>query len=462
MPLPLIGNLLDLRHGNLHHTLARLAKVYGPVMRLKLGLTTAVVISSRDAAREAFTRHDRRLAARAVPDTARALGYSDRSMIWLPSADPMWKTLRGIVATHLFSPRSLAATRGVRQRKVRDLVSYFRGRAGQEVDVGQTVYGGVLNLVSNVLFSVDVVDVGAESAEGLRQIVEEIVELVARPNISDPFPCLRSLDLQGLQRWTAAKHYMKLFQVFDGIIDRRLAEASSGDDKHNDFLDALLELMSTGKMARDNVRAILADVFTAGSDTTAITVEWAMAELLRSRSIMANVRTEIENSFGGKETIEETDLARLPYLQAVVKEAMRLHPVAPLLLPHQAVGDGVVISGYTVPKGSTVIFNSWAIMRDPTVWKRPDEFVPERFLHNRAAEVEGKEFGFIPFGTGRRLCPGLHMAEPIVLLILASLMHAFEWWLPDGVSAEQLDVSEKFTAANVLVAPLKAVPVVIT
>ncbi|KAL6647415.1 hypothetical protein ACP70R_014852 [Stipagrostis hirtigluma subsp. patula] len=460
-PIPLIGNLLDLRHGNLHHTLAHLARVHGPVMRLKLGLTTAVVVSTRDAAREAFTRHDRRLAARAVPDTARALGFSDRSMIWLPSADPTWKTLRGIVATHLFSPRSLAATRGVRERKARDLVRYLRGRVGQEVDVGQAVYGGVLNLVSSVLFSVDVVDVGAESAEGLRHIVEELVELVARPNISDPFPCLRLLDLQGLRRWTA-KHFEKLFQVFDGIIDRRLAEASSGD-KHNDFLNALLELMFTGKMARDNVRAILADVFAAGSDTTAITVEWAMAELLRNPSIMAKVRSEIEGTLGGKETIEEPDAATMPYLQAVVKEAMRLHPVAPLLLPHQAVEDGVVINGYMVPKGCTVIFNSWAIMRDPAVWERPDEFVPGRFL-DRAAEVDfrGKQFEFIPFGAGRRLCPGLHMAEHVMPLILSSLLHAFDWWLPDGMSAEQLDVSEKFTAANVLAVPLKAVPVVIT
>ncbi|KAL6647413.1 hypothetical protein ACP70R_014850 [Stipagrostis hirtigluma subsp. patula] len=455
-PLPVLGNLLDLRHGSLHHTLARLARVHGPVMRLKLGLTTAVVVSSRDAAREAFTRHDRRLAARAVPDTARALGLSDRSMIWLPSTDPTWKTLRGIVATHLFSPRSLAATRGVRERKARDLVRYLRGRAGQEVDVGQAVYGGVINLVSSVLFSVDVVDVGAESAQGIREIVEELIELVARPNISDIFPCLRPLDLQGLRRWTA-KHFEKLFRLFDGIIDRRLAEASSGD-KHNDFLDALLELMSTGKMDRDNVRTILADMFAAGSDTTAITVEWVMAELLHHPGIMAKVRTEIEDTLGGRQTVGEADVARLPYLQAVVKEAMRLHPVAPLMLPHQAVEDGVEISGYTVPKGCAVIFNSWAIMRDPAVWERPDEFMPERFL-DRAAEVDfkGKEFEFIPFGAGRRQCPGLPMAERVVPLILASLLHAFEWRLPDGVTAEQLDVSEKFTTVNVLAIPLKAV-----
>ncbi|GJN16008.1 hypothetical protein PR202_gb02958 [Eleusine coracana subsp. coracana] len=380
-PLPLIGNLLDLR-GNLHHTLARLARVHGPVMHLKLGLTTAVVISSCDAAREAFTRHDRRLPARAVPDTSNALGFAGRSVVWLPSSDPRWKTLRGVVVSHLFTPRGLASTRGVRERKVRELVGYFRDRAGREVDVGQGVYGGVLNLVSSVVCSVDVVEAGAESATGLRTIVEDLVELIAKPNVSDLFPFLRPLDLQGRRRF-AAKHMQKIFSVLDEIVDRRSAEmtvtrSSSKDSRQNtDFLDALLELVSTGKMARDNVTLILFDVFTAGSDTMAITVEWAMAELLRNPSIMDKARAEIKGVLGDKETIEEPDAASLPYLQAVVKEAMRLHPVVPIMLPHQAVDDGVEVGGYAVPKGATVIFNVWAIMRDPAAWDdRPDEFVP--------------------------------------------------------------------------------------
>ncbi|WVZ92571.1 hypothetical protein U9M48_038622 [Paspalum notatum var. saurae] len=463
-PLPLVGNLLDLRGGggNLHHTLARLARAHGPVMRLRLGLTTAVVVSSRDAAREAFTKHDRSLSARAVPDIARAAGFSDRSMIWLPSSDPRWKALRGVVAAHVFSPRSLAAARGVRELKARDI----------EVDVGQAVYGGVLNLVASALFSRDVVDVGADSARGLRELVEEIIEAIAKPNVSDLFPLVRPLDLQGWRRWTA-RRFHKVFSMLDDVVDGRLALAaavdassssSSKDDDvpvpHRDFLDALLELLSTGKITRDNVMTIMFDVFAAGSDTIAVTVEWAMAELLRNPSVMAKAREEIHGALGSKETVEEPDAVSLPYLLAVVKEAMRLHPVAPILLPHRATDDGVEIGGHAVPKGCTVIFNAWAIMRDPAAWERPDEFIPERFL-DREDEVgfRGKEFEFIPFGSGRRLCPGLPMAERVVPLILASLLHAFEWRLPDGV---QLDVSEKFTTANVLAVPLRAVPVVVT
>uniref|UniRef100_A0A0E0ENB2 Cytochrome P450 n=1 Tax=Oryza meridionalis TaxID=40149 RepID=A0A0E0ENB2_9ORYZ len=209
-PLPVIGNVLSLR-GDMHHELARLAREqYGPVMTLKLGLVTAVVVSSPDAAREAFTKHDRRLAARAVPDISRARGLTGRSMIWLPSSDPRWKTLRGVVATHFFSPRSLAAARGVRERKVRDIVDYFAGHAGEVVDVGEAVYGGVINLVSNAFFSDDVVDVGKESAHGLRETLEDIILAIAKPNVSDLFPFLRRLDLQGWRRW-AEKRYDKVF-----------------------------------------------------------------------------------------------------------------------------------------------------------------------------------------------------------------------------------------------------------
>jgi cytochrome P450 len=267
--------------------------------------------------------------------------------------------------------------------------------------------------------------------------------------------------LQGWRRWTAIR-FEKIFLILDGIIDRRMALANGSTEKQGDFLDSLLELISTGKLARGSLTTILFDVIAAGSDTVSVTVEWAMAELLRNQSVMAKARAEIQSALGGKVAVDETDAVNLPYLLAVVKEVMRLHPVAPILLPHRAVEDGVEIGSYDVPKGSTVIFNAWAIMRDPAAWERPDEFVPERFLDMaNQLDFRGKAFEFIPFGSGRRLCPGVPMAERVVPFILASLLHAFEWRLPDGVSAEELDVSEKFTTANVLNVPLKAVPVVI-
>ncbi|GJN31552.1 hypothetical protein PR202_gb19963 [Eleusine coracana subsp. coracana] len=464
--LPIIGNGLDLRHGHLHHTLARLARTHGPVMRLQLGpAVQAVVISSRDAAREAFTKHDRRLAARYTPDAVRALGWADRSMVYLPSTDPLWTTQRGIVATHLFAPRSLAMAGSVRERKVRDLVDHLRLRAaaagrGRVVDLGKVLYNGMINLVSNVFFSVD--------AHGIREHVEGLADMMTKLNVSDLFPFLRPLDLQGRRR-AAGRHMAAIFSIVDGIIDRGLLAGGSNKDEHDDFLQVLLNFMSQGgQITRDVVKSILFDMFITGGDTVTITVEWAMAELLRNPATMAKVRAEISASLGvggNKTVVDESDAASLPYLRAVVKEVLRMHPVAPVMVPHLAVEDGVEIGGYAVPKGSTVFFNVWAIMRDPAVWDRPDEFEPERFLDGgRAAELDykGKDYEYIPFGSGRRQCPGLPMVERVVPHMLASLLHAFEWRLPEGKSAEQLDVSERFTTANVLAVPLKAVPIVIT
>lgn len=452
--LPIVGNLLDLRGGNLHHKLASLAHAHGPVMTLKLGLVTTVFISSRDAAWEAFAKHDRRLAARTVPDTRRALAHAERSMVWLPSYDPLWKTLRSIAVTHVFSPRSLGVARSARERKVHDMVDSFRRRAGQEVDIGQVLYHGMFDLLANVLLSVD-------AHPNLRDLMEDIVAILAKPNASDFFPLLRPLDLQGIRHWTAI-HMSRVLHILDSIIDCRLAQGT--DDQCKDVLDSLLVLMSTGKLSRRDVKILLFDILAAGTETTKITVEWAMAELLRNPNVMATTRAEMKAALGGNGTITEADVVNLPYLQAAVKESMRLHPVAPLLLPHLVVEDGVRIGGYAVSKGTTVIFNSWAIMRDSTAWERPDDFLPDRFLGKTELDLWGKQAKFIPLGSGRRLCPALPMVELVVPFTVASLLHAFEWHLPKGMSAEEVDVTERYTSNDILVmaTPLKAVPLIVT
>ncbi|XP_051220836.1 cytochrome P450 76M5-like [Lolium perenne] len=451
-PRPIIGNLLDLRGGNLHHNLARLAGAHGPVMTLKLGVVRTVIVSSRDAAWEAFSVHDRRIAPRTVPDTRRAVAHADRSMVWLPSSDPLWKTLRSIAARHIFSPRSLEVAQGVRERAVHHMLGTFRRRAGQEVDIGHVLYHGVFDLLTTTLFSVD-------GQDKLRDLLEEIVALLSEPNMSDFYPLLRVLDLQGLRRWTATR-MNRVLDVLEKIIDTRLGEGKH----HPDVLGALLALMTTGKLSRRNVKTMLFDILAAGTETTKITVEWAMAELLRNPGAMEAVRAEMKEALAQQRTITEADVAKLPYLQAAVKESMRLHPVAPLLLPHLVVEDGVVIGGYAVPKGATVIFNSWSIMRDPAVWERPEEFVPERFLGKMELSMSGKDVKFIPLGTGRRLCPALPMVELLVPFMLASMLHALEWRLPQGMSPDQMDVTEKYTSNDILVmdVPMKVVPMVAT
>ncbi|CAL5088083.1 unnamed protein product [Urochloa decumbens] len=459
-PLPLLGNILDL-HGEPHHALARLAKTYGPVMSLRLGATDAIVASSAAAARDVLQRHDHLLAARAVSDAGRALRNHEHSVIWLPGDSPLWRRLRAVCTGHLFSPRGLDATRAAREAKARELVAYLGSRrAGESVDVGRVVFSCVLNVVSNVLFSEDVADLSSDRAQELEMLVRDTVEEACKPNLSDLFPKLARLDLQGRRR-RSAELIGRFYDFFDAIIARRNNGAGAGGEK-GDFLDVLLQLRSQDQLSLQTIKSFLLDLFAAGTDTNAITVEWTMAELLRHPAAMSKVRAELNDALGSKPCPDESDIDRLPYLRAVVMESMRLHPPSPMLMPHAAMAGGAEVGGYPVPTGTKVIVNLWAVMRDPAVWPDPEAFSPERFAGGAGgdAEFRGKErLGFMPFGAGRRACPGTPMATRVVTLLLASLLHAFEWRLPEGMRAEDVDVSDRFGTSLNMVTPLRAVPV---
>lgn len=202
-----------------------------------------------------------------------------------------------------------------------------------------------------------------------------------------------------------------------------------------------------------------------GTETTSNTVEWAMAELLRAPRILGKVRAELDAVVGTDALVDEAHLPRLPYLQAVLKETLRLHPALPLMVPHCPAADATV-AGHRVPAGSRVFVNVWAIQRDPAVWKDPLEFVPERFVAPAAGsddgsgggrkwDFTGNELDYIPFGSGRRICAGIAMAERMTAYSLAMLLQAFDWELPHGA---ELDMAEKFGIVMKKATPLVAVP----
>jgi hypothetical protein len=257
-PLPLIGNILDLR-GEPHHTLARLAETHGSVMSLRLGTTDALVVSSAAAAHDVLHRHDHVLAARSVTDAGRALGNHEHSVIWLPGSSPLWKRLRAVCTNHLFSARGLDATRAAREAKARELVA-FLGRhagAGEAVDVGRVVFSCVLNVVSNVLFSEDVADLSSDRAQELEMLVRDTVEEACKPNLSDLFPALAKLDLQGRRR-RSGELIGRFYDFFDAIIARRLNTAGSGGaGEKEDFLDVLLQLRSEDQLSLQTIKSFL-------------------------------------------------------------------------------------------------------------------------------------------------------------------------------------------------------------
>ena len=180
----------------------------------------------------------------------------------------------------------------------------------------------------------------------------------------------------------------------------------------------------------------------ASMDTSATTIEWALSELIKHPPMMKKVINELEKVVGMERMVEESDLESLEYLNMVVKETLRLHPVVPLLIPHESIED-CTVDGFHIPQKSRVIVNVWAIGRDPNAWTDADKFLPERFMESDI-DFRGQHFQFIPFGSGRRGCPGMQLGLTVVRLVLAQLVHCFDWELPDNMLPSELDMTEEF------------------
>ncbi|RVW41128.1 cytochrome P450 76T24 isoform X2 [Vitis vinifera] len=424
-PLPIIGNILKLGDKP-HRSLANLSKTYGPVMSLKLGSIATIVISSSETAKEVLHRNDQAFSSRTVPDAVRAHNHHESSVVWVP-ASVHWRKIRKICTREIFSVQQLDASQGLRRKIVQELLDHVEEccSRGCAVDINGAVFTASLNLLSNTIFSINLAHHGSNFSQEFKNIARGVMEGVGRPNFVDYFPAFRLIDPQ------ASK----------------------------DVLDALLNLTkeNDNEWSCSDIKHLLLDLFVAGTDTTSSTVEWAMAELLCNPEKIAKAQKEIRGVLGNEGIVQESDISKFPYLQSIVKETFRLHPPAPLLVPHKAETD-VEICGFTIPKNSQVLVNAWAIGRDPSTWPNPNAFMPERFLECDI-DVKGRDFELIPFGAGRRICPGMPLAHRMVHLMLASLLYSHAWKLEDGMKPENMDMSEKFGLTLQKAQPLRAIPI---
>ncbi|ESQ39190.1 hypothetical protein EUTSA_v10001412mg [Eutrema salsugineum] len=438
--LPLVGNIFQLGF-NPHRSLAVFSKTYGPIMSLKLGRLNAVVISSPEAAKEALKTHDHDLSARTFNDPIRAFDHHKHSVVWI------LPFLRKTIVKNLLSPQKLDAVQAIRTKKVEELVSLVNKycERGEAIDMARASFVTAFNIISNALFSVDLAtyDSNSSSCE-FHDTVVHLMEISGKPNAGDYFRFLRFLDLQG-SRKEAALCIETLFRVFQEFIDARMVAKrfSQTEASSIDMLDSLLDLTQQNEeeFSMNDMKHLLLDLFVAGTDTNSSTMEWAMTELIRNPEKMVKAQSEIRQVIGENGAVQESDIPRLPYLQAIVKETLRLHPPAPLI-PRKSESD-VQIFGFLVPKHTQVFVNVWAMGRDSSVWENPMTFEPERFLV-REIDVKGKDFKLIPFGSGRRMCPGISMALKTMCMVLASLLYCFDWKLQNGVVPQNMDMSEVF------------------
>ncbi|KAH7515521.1 hypothetical protein FEM48_Zijuj10G0035500 [Ziziphus jujuba var. spinosa] len=408
-PLPIIGNLLELGEKP-HKSLAKLSKRFGPIMSLKLGQVTTIVVSSASMAKEVLQTHDQFFSNRTIPDSLKACKHDEFCLPFLP-VSTRWKNLRKICNTYLFSGKVLNGNQNLRNKKVEELLANVTETMskGEALDIGRAAFKTTLNLLSTTIFSLDLADPIGDNARELKGTVWGILEEVGTPNLADYFPFLKKIDPQGIRKRSTI-HLAKLIQLFNQIINKRLQfrRKMPGSISDSDMLDTLVNISEQNCEDMD--------------------------------------KTRIGRLF------VESDTAKLPYLQAIIKETFRLHPAVPLLLPRRAEAD-VEISGFTVPKGAQILVNAWAIGRDSSMWENPNSFKPERFLGSDI-DVRGQSFELIPFGSGRRICPGLPLAMRMLYLILGSLIHSFAWELED----EKITMDDKFGLTLQLAQPLRALP----
>ncbi|KAK6130117.1 hypothetical protein DH2020_036133 [Rehmannia glutinosa] len=461
--LPLIGSLITIGD-RAHEALANLAKTYGPLMTVKLGFINVIVVSSSEMAREIYQKHDVECIGRPIADALTAEEGYDLSLPWLP-ANALWKKLRKICNSHILSPQKLDSLQDLHHQVMKNLIQRVvqAREAGEAIQIGNMVFGTAVQLLSNSIFSDDVIDPSSNAMKEPQELNANIMFYVGQPNLADYFPFLRPFDLQGIRR-NIKPSYIRLHQLIDDMIDRRIKRrTSSGSDRCGDILDVLLDYTEhegPESLTRQDVKLLIIEIFIGGTDTTTVTVEWAMTELLHYPTILSKVKKELSEKIIPGKAVQEQDLPRLPYLNAVIKETMRFHPTAPFLLPRRAEQD-VEIQGYTIPKHTRIWINFWSIARDAAYWNEPTSFIPERFL-NSDIDFRGRDYSFTPFGGGRRICPGVNLAVRMVSLILATLVQNFDWKLPGGMAPEDMDITDIFGVTLRKAQPLSAIPLRIT
>ncbi|KAK3423288.1 hypothetical protein EUGRSUZ_F00172 [Eucalyptus grandis] len=431
--LPIIGHLLLIKEP-VHRTLQSLSDRYGPVLSLSFGSRPVVVVSSPSAAEECFTRNDVILANRPCMLAGKVMAYGNTTIGTAPYG-PHWRNLRRLTALEILSPHRLASSHAIRQEEVRLLVrSLYKAtssgpgggftRVEMRSKLQELPFNIIMRMISGKRYSGAAVDAGdAEVARRFREVIEEQFEL-SGTDPGDYLPVLRKVvDFKGRER-RMVDVAKRCDVILQGMIDehrsrRKRSDANGGrEDESKTMIDTML---SEG-YADDIIKGQINSMSSAGTDTSAVTIEWAMSLLLNHPDVMKKAQAELDDVVGRDRLVDEVDTHKLPYLHNIINEALRLFPPGPLLVPHESAED-CTVNGFDVPRGTMILVNVWAIQRDPKVWDDPTSFKPERY-----EGLEGDHaYRLLPFGMGRRSCPGAGLANRVVSLALAVLIQCLEW-----------------------------------
>ncbi|XP_047329076.1 trimethyltridecatetraene synthase-like [Impatiens glandulifera] len=456
-PWPIIGNL-NLIGPLPHHSIHELTLKYGPIMQLKFGSFPVVVGSTVEMAKVFLKTMDANFAGRPKLAAGKYTTYNYSNIIWSPYGS-YWQQLRKMCLMELFSPRRLNSYEFIRVQELNMLLIDLFNSAGAPITLKDHLSTLSYNIISRMVLGKRYLDKDVSASE-FKEMLEELFLLNGVFTIGDSIPWLSFLDLDGYIK--RMKVVAKKFDKFlENVIDKHIARKSTYQENlmTKDMLDVLLELANNStleyKLERHNVKALTQDLLTGGTDSTSITLEWAISEMMKNPKTFKKAHEELDRVIGPNRWVKEKDIPNLPYIDAITKETMRMHPVAPMLVPRETLED-CMVAGYDIPRGTRVLVSVWSIMRDPTLWDEPNQFNPDRFI-GKVIDVKGRDFELLPFGAGRRICPGYNLGLKVIQTSLANLLHGYTWSFPKGMSTKDLNMDEIFGLTTKKKIPLEVV-----
>ncbi|KAF5809070.1 putative cytochrome P450 [Helianthus annuus] len=466
---PIIGHFKVFSGPDLPHvTLSSLANRYGPIFMVRLGIRKVLVVSNSDIAKDIFTTHDVIVSDRPNYIAANILGFNGASFAFAPYG-PYWRGIRKIISQELLSNSRLEKLKCVRvielESAIKNMHDIWREKKDGQGKVvvemkkwfGELNMNTMLKLVAGKRYTGGVDGEDEEEMMSCRGVIREWFQYLGLFVVADALPFLGWLDLGGYQKTMEQVARELDLMVGKWLEEHRQKRSSGNATEVNDFMDLMIQIVEDNNVAGYNVDTIIKatceSLIAGGADTTTVMLTWTLSLLLNNRHALRKVQEELDTHVGKDRQLNESDIYNLVYLQAVIKETLRLYPAAFLNAPRAFTKD-CRIAGYHVPKGTWLLINIWKLHRDPKIWSDPNEFIPERFLspNNMHLDVKGADFELIPFGAGRRSCPGIALADQMLLTVLATLLQNFDISTP---SDEPVDMSASAGLTNAKATPLE-------
>ncbi|KAG7603406.1 putative cytochrome P450 [Arabidopsis thaliana] len=456
--LPIIGNLHQLG-SKPHRSMFKLSEKYGPLMALRFGSVSTVVASTPETVKEVLKTFDAECCSRPYMTYPARLTYNLKDIGFCPYTK-YWREVRKMTVVELYTAKRVQSFQHTRKEEVASLVDFITQAASLEKPVNLNTKLMKLSgsVICRVVFGINLK--GSKLENLYEEVIQGTMEVVGSFAAADYFPIIgRIIDrITGLH-----SKCEKIFKAMDAFFDQSIKHHLEDESIKDDIIDLLLKMergeieLGEFQLTRDNTKGILFNILNAGIDTSAQVMTWVMTYLISNPRVMKKAQAEVREVIKNKDDIIEEDIERLEYLKMVVKETFRVLPLVPLLIPREASKD-VKIGGYDIPKKTWIHVNIWAIHRNPNVWKDPEAFIPERFMDNQI-DYKGLNFEFLPFGSGRRMCPGIGMGMALVHLTLINLLYRFDWKLPEGMEVEDVDLEESYGLVCPKKVPLQLIPV---